>query len=264
MSLPLNHARIASSLAGQAVGREIVYFEETGSTNDEARRLAESGYPEGVAVFADSQTSGRGRRGAEWFSVPRTNLLLSVLLRPAQPPEEWPRLTHVAALAVCRAIEASAGVEAQVKWPNDVYVGGKKIAGILLESGFPPGGRAYAIIGIGLNVNLVERDLPLEIRAVTTSLRLENGGEALPRETVAIALLRALENCLAAAQRDFPALLEEVTHRSWLLNKQVRVLIGTEEITGLAAGYTASGELVLSLPGGSRRTLSSVDLIRPV
>jgi BirA family biotin operon repressor/biotin-[acetyl-CoA-carboxylase] ligase len=264
MDLPLAHHRLAASLAGQPIGHEIAFFDETSSTNDDARRLAESEHPEGVVVFADSQTHGRGRRGTEWFSPPRKNLLLSVLLRPSFPPENWPRLTHMAALALCECIERLLPLEPQVKWPNDIYLGEKKVAGVLLESRVPAGQAGYAILGIGLNINLGESDLPASLRGMTTSLRIERGGLPVAREPIAIELLRALNRGYRHCGHNFAAILEGVKKRSLLLGKQVRAHVGDRIWTGEACDYSTTGGLVLRLHDGSLHALSSADLIRVV
>jgi BirA family biotin operon repressor/biotin-[acetyl-CoA-carboxylase] ligase len=264
MDMPLAHHRLAASLAGQPIGHEIVFFNETSSTNDDARRLAEAEHPEGVVVMADSQTRGRGRRGTEWFSPPKKNLLVSVLLRPKFPPENWPRLTHMAALAVCESIERLFRLAPQVKWPNDIFLDGKKVAGVLLESRIPAGHAGYAILGIGLNVNLEESDLPSSLRGVTTSLRIACDGAPLAREPIAIELLRALNRHYRHCDRRFGLVLDGLRTRSYLLGKQVRAHVGTKVWTGEACDYADSGGLVVRLPDGSLHTLSSADRIRVV
>lgn len=263
MDPAFGHHRLAASLAGQRIGHTVVYHEETASTNDVARALAEAGHPHGVVVVADHQTAGRGRRGAEWFSPPRKNLLLSVLLRPPAPPHEWPRLTHVAALAVCEGIEASVpGVRPRVKWPNDIFLSGRKAAGLLLESAFPAQAPPFAVLGIGLNVNLTARDLPPDLRESTTSLAIEAGQPSVAREAVAAAILRALNRLLSRPSDDFPLMLDDLRRRSVLLGRRVRVLSAGRELSGIADDLGPSGELILQQDDGHRAELTAVDLVR--
>lgn len=264
MEPPFAHHRLAAALAGQEIGHTIVFHAETSSTNDEARRLAEEGHPHGVVVCADHQTAGRGRRGAEWFSPPRRNLLLSVLLRPAAPAALWTRLTHLAALAVAEAVESACpGQAAQIKWPNDIYLSGRKVAGLLLESVFPASRPPFAVLGLGLNVNLAFRELPPELRAVTTSLAIESGGP-VSREAVAAAFLRALGRRAGQVEGDFAGPLKELRRRSWLLGKNIRALAGGREVRGLAEGLGPGGELLVRVETGERLTLSSADGVRPL
>jgi BirA family biotin operon repressor/biotin-[acetyl-CoA-carboxylase] ligase len=216
-----------------------------------------------VIVVADHQTAGRGRRGAEWFSPPRKNLLLSVLLRPTAPPQEWPRLTHVAALAVCEGIESALpGLRPQVKWPNDIFLSGRKVAGLLLESAFPAQGPPFAVLGLGLNVNLTARDVPPELREITTSLAIAAGQPALPREPVAAAILRALNRLLGQPADDFPLLLDALRRRSTLLGRRIRAGVAGREWNGIADALGPGGELVLRLPDGTRMDLTAVEYVR--
>lgn len=265
MDPAFGHHRLAASLAGQRIGHTVVYHEETASTNDVARALAEAGHPHGVAVVADHQTAGRGRRGAEWFSPPRKNLLLSVILRPSAPPHDWPRLTHVAALAVCEGIEAAIpGVRPRVKWPNDIFLSGRKVAGLLLESSFPAQAPPFAVLGLGLNVNLTARDLPADLRDATTSLAIEARQPAIAREVVAAAILRALNRLITRPGDDFPLLLDELKRRSVLLGRRVRAVVAGRELVGIADDLGPSGELILQQDDGHRAELTAVDLVRLV
>ena len=189
------------------VGREILVFEETGSTNDLAARAGQDGVPEGLVIFAESQRAGRGRLGRKWVSPHRRNLLCSTLLRPvAVPVGRWPELTFCAALAVAETAERFAGRPARIKWPNDVLVEGRKVAGVLLEShqGQPHG---FVVVGIGLNVLQTGADFPPELRERAGSLSmLRAGGSGVPalkRREVASCLLERLEAHYARGPDDF-------------------------------------------------------------
>jgi BirA family biotin operon repressor/biotin-[acetyl-CoA-carboxylase] ligase len=254
----LDADRIAAAFAGRELGHTVVHRLETQSTNDEARRMAAGGGRHGLMVFAEVQTDGRGRRGAAWFSPPRENLLFSVLLMPRFPLECWPRLTHAAALAVCEAIESLIPTPPRIKWPNDVHVSGRKIAGILLESSAGPG-EAFAILGIGLNVNTTE--FPPGLSSEATSLRLEIGAR-LDRNEVAVTLIEALNRRCADAAGNFPALLAESRRRGLLIGNRVRARTGACEWIGLATDYDADGSLVLALDSGERLILTAAENVR--
>lgn len=177
------------------VGREIVIFEETDSTNDLARRAGDDGIAEGLVIFAETQRAGRGTQGRRWMSPPYRGLWFSVLLRPVTVPvERWPELTFCAALAVAEAAELSTGRAARIKWPNDVLVEGRKVAGILLECHHrsAPG---FVVLGIGINVLQREEDFDPEIRGRAGSLAMMRGGVApVERHRVAAAVLARLEH----------------------------------------------------------------------
>src|SRR5512134_2109839 len=143
--------------------------ETAGSTNDELRALAAAGSPDGLVLLALQQTAGRGRRGAAWFCPAGESLAFSILVRPAEPKALWPRLALAAGLAVAEAAE-SFGPPAGIKWPNDVWIGRRKVAGILVEAG-----PDFAIVGIGLNVHTTS--FPAEVSEIATSLRIASGLE---------------------------------------------------------------------------------------
>ena len=178
------------------IGREILVFEETDSTNDLAARAGQDGVSEGLVIFAESQRAGRGRLGRKWVSPPGRNLLCSILLRPAAVPvERWPELTFCAALAVAETAERFTGLPARIKWPNDVLLAGRKVAGILLEChhGQAPG---FVVVGIGLNVLQKAEDFPPELRDRAGSLamlRTDGNAPDLERQVVATSLLERLE-----------------------------------------------------------------------
>lgn len=188
-------AELGAGLApGAVIGREIKVFAETDSTNDLARQAGDAGSAEGLVMFAEVQRAGRGRLGRVWQSPPALGLLFSVLLRPAAAPvERWPELTFCAALAVAEAAEGETGRAAAIKWPNDVLLQGRKVAGILLESHQrqAPG---YVVLGIGLNVLQGEGDFAPELRGRASSLRLQAlPGRAVSRLAAAHAILARLE-----------------------------------------------------------------------
>jgi len=264
----------ASRLDGEAIARalgrdpaSVIVLDEVGSTNDHVRENA-ADLPTGAIVFAESQTRGRGRRGRQWVSPPGANLLFSVLLRPDFGMEKWSRLTHAAALAVARGIEAaSPELVAGIKWPNDVFVAERKIAGILLESHAPGNGTGerFAVAGIGLNVNGLAADWPEEMRSELTSLReCRADKERVSREKVAVSVLRQFAGLAATADLGFPAMLEEIARRSILLGRRIETtLSGGSILSGDAVGFGNEGELRVRVEGEATPwELSSVERIR--
>src|SRR5438128_10891304 len=168
----------------RTVGRDIRVFQETTSTNDIIEKLAYDGVKEGVVVFAESQTKGRGRLGRKWVSPARKGLWFSVLLRPKLRPQAVTQLTIAAATALVRAIHSEIGVTLEIEWPNDIYIYGKKFAGILTELNAELDTVKYVILGIGVDVNLGANEFPAELRNRATSLKIEVG-ERLDRAELA-------------------------------------------------------------------------------
>ncbi len=194
-SLSANNIR--ERTAARLIGSDVLVVEETTSTNEDVFVLAKSGAPEGLVLFAETQTAGRGQHGKRWHSAPRQGLWFSVLLRPQIPITDSARLTNWLARSVKRNIESQLALPAAVKPPNDVYIGTRKVAGVLVEMRAAPGARHIAIAGVGINVNQREHDFPREIRDHAASLAMFTG-RTIDRELFAIALLRELDRTHAA------------------------------------------------------------------
>ncbi|MGA2158735.1 MAG: biotin--[acetyl-CoA-carboxylase] ligase [Dehalococcoidia bacterium] len=248
---------LAQNLKTRFVGRRLFYFESTGSTMDIARDLAEKHALEGTVVIAGKQNVGRGRLGRSWLS-PEGGLATSIILRP--PAGKIRLIPIVASLAVMHALRRM-GVQAYIKWPNDVLIAGKKVCGILIENGFHKLDLVYTVIGIGINVNFDTSAFP-EIADIATSLSKETGKE-LPVEEVALQLYSQLENLYARIGE------EEVLIREWArhmetLGKRVRVSLVNETIEGMAVDVNGSGNLLLLRDDGSVQEIAAgdVNLIR--
>lgn len=216
------------------LGRPRLHLRATTSTNDRARELAQAGTPHGTVVTAAQQTAGRGRQGRTWSAPPGRALLLSVVLR--DPPALLP-------LAAALAVAEVAGADAQIKWPNDVLLDGRKVAGILAE-GRPQDG--WAVLGVGLNVALRIEDLPPQLHATAGTLGLEPAD----LEPTLERLLDALERALAL---DEATLLGAYRARDALRGREVTWTAGH----GRAAGIDGTGRLVVELPDGGRTALSA-------
>jgi BirA family biotin operon repressor/biotin-[acetyl-CoA-carboxylase] ligase len=183
---------LRAGLAGCRIGTEIVVVEETESTNDLAWDAAELGAAAGFVIFAERQTKGRGQYGRRWESAPYQGLWFSVLLRPAMTLRESPQLTSLLAEVVASTIAAETGCAATIKPPNDIYISGRKVAGVLVEGRTADDGSYVAVAGIGINVNQTIEDFPEELRATAGSLAMATGRK-IDRSKLAIALLRNLE-----------------------------------------------------------------------
>lgn len=222
--------------------------EEVDSTNDEIRRLALASAADGTVVLADRQTAGRGRRGAAWVCPPGQALAFSVLVRPEEPKALWPRLALAAGLAVAEALELQ-GVVTGIKWPNDVWIDGKKICGVLVEAGSD-----FAIIGIGVNVNVPS--FPDELAETATSLLIESG-EPHDRAGVLASILRRLEIRRHQIDRGYEQLLDAVRCRCVLTGKRLSLHAADGPRVGFCEGIGVGGELLVSGPNGLERLLQA-------
>jgi BirA family biotin operon repressor/biotin-[acetyl-CoA-carboxylase] ligase len=183
---------ISKSLGGRGIGCGIIVLESTGSTNEFLRQMLTPELPEGFVVFAEHQSAGRGQRGNRWASAAHLGLWFSVLLRPAIPPAASASLTNWAAQAIRTTIQSRTGLEATIKPPNDVFVGDRKVAGVLAETKAGAGVAFDAVVGIGVNVNQAAEDFSLELRSRAGSLAMALG-QQVNRTDFAVALLSQLE-----------------------------------------------------------------------
>ena len=259
----LLHADDLLSRLGQprVIGREIEVFRETTSTSDVVEKLARDGVAEGAVVFAESQTRGRGRLGRRWVSPPGAGLWFSVLLRPTCRPQETTQLTVAAAVAVARAVRQQTGLEPEVKWPNDLLLGGRKFAGILTELSGEQDRVRHAVLGIGVDVNLEAADLPAELRRRTTSLRLELGRPVV-RAELAVAVLRELDlvyERLAAGQ--FESLADEWESACTTLGREIEVAVGDRRLKGRAEALDDNGSLLLRTRHGRIERVTGGDVL---
>lgn len=183
---------VAEGLGTAVMGSRIEYFVDLPTTNNEAKKLARAGCPEGTVVVAESQSGGKGRMGRFWFSPRARGLWFSVILRPPVNLVETPQVTMVAAVAVALAVREHTGLAASIKWPNDLLVEGKKLCGILVELNAEIDRVNFMVAGIGLNVNIDSNQFPPELAGIATSLKIE-AGRHIPRVPMLRALLQSLE-----------------------------------------------------------------------
>jgi BirA family biotin operon repressor/biotin-[acetyl-CoA-carboxylase] ligase len=247
---------LLSRLGPCVLVREIVVFAETASTNDSAMQRGRQGADGGLVIFAERQTAGRGRFGRAWASAPYRGLWFSVLLRPPLPPSAWPRLTTWAAVSLTAAIENSLGLPVTIKWPNDIYLSGKKIAGILAESGADVNGQPFAVMGIGVNVNQTPAEFPPDLAGKAASLSMLTG-RVIDRPTFAANLLGELDARFIQVASAFPAIIAEAARRSLLLGRWVRVQSGHTILEGRAEELDPDGHLLLRNADGTLSRLSA-------
>lgn len=193
----LRGEELRAALTSPHIGNKILLVEETSSTNDLVWQMAQKGSPEGLVIFAESQTGGRGQRGNRWESAAHLGLWFSILLRPKISPADSARLTDWAAESVALTIEEEVGLKAQMKLPNDIYLDSRKVAGVLVEMRVEKNGGYAAIVGIGVNVNHTNRDFSDQLRQSAGSLAMA-AGRQLDRQLLALALLRKLDQTYRA------------------------------------------------------------------
>lgn len=239
---------LESRMHTEWAGRNLVFYESTGSTNIQAKLLAEEGAPSGTLVVAEKQTQGRGRRGRTWASPAGRNLYFTILLRPEFAPDKASMLTLVMALAVQGAVAELCGIEAQIKWPNDVVVNGKKVTGILTEMSVQGEYIQHVVIGVGVNVK--EQEFVPELREKAASLEQESG-KPVSRAALLEKIMEHFERAytLFAQKLNLSLLLEQ--YNAVLVNcgREVRVLDPAGEYTGIARGINEKGELCVEVSG---------------
>jgi BirA family biotin operon repressor/biotin-[acetyl-CoA-carboxylase] ligase len=242
------------------VGRDIQVFKKTTSTNDIVEKLARDGVAEGVVVFAESQTKGRGRLGRKWISPTGAGLWFSILLRPDLRPTEATQLTVASATALRRAIAGHTGLNATIKWPNDVVVRGRKVAGILTELNAELDRVRYLVLGIGVNVNLAALDFPPDLRKTATSLSAECG-RRISRSELAACILRELDRDYASITHGrFATVADEWAANSSTLGCQLVIRIGERRVRGRAESLDEEGALLLRTEHGHLERVTGGDV----
>lgn len=240
---------IASLLSTQWAGQKLFCYEEIDSTNLALRRLKEGDHVHGALIVADKQTDGRGRRGRRWESPSGSSIFMSILLKPEIQPDQAPMLTIVMAYSVAKAIQKLTGLDAKIKWPNDIVLNGKKVCGILTEMSAEIDFVHYVIIGIGINVN-TESFAP-EIRETASSLYME-GKEKVKRAQLIAAVMEEFENDYSqfVAAGDLSGMMDD--YNALLVNcgREVRVLQPGNEYSGVAHGIDEQGNLLVETKDG--------------
>jgi BirA family biotin operon repressor/biotin-[acetyl-CoA-carboxylase] ligase len=246
-------------LKGGLFGKRVFHFFKTNSTNSVAMELGHAGEAEGAVVLAEEQTAGRGRAGRSWHSERGAGLYVTVLLRPKLSPAQAPLLTMLAGLSAHSAVQAQAGLAAELKWPNDLLIGGKKLGGILTEMYAEPTAVRFVIMGIGINVN--QEKFPGELGTIATSLRRETGRSH--------SRLEFLVKLLGQFESDYNRFLREgapyVVERfelvsSFARGRRVKVETGMETYSGTTDGLSPEGLLIVKKDSGARVTVIAGDV----
>ena len=256
-------AELRSLLNTRWVGHNLVFLEQVDSTNEEAKRQAEKGAPDGTLVAAAEQSAGKGRRGRTWISEKGTGVWMSLLLRPDFPPECASMLTLVAAMAVEKGISRVTGVDGQIKWPNDVVIEGKKVCGILTEMSTEMECIHYVVVGIGINVGTEE--FPEEIRDLATSLYLSTQ-KKVKRAVLAAAVAEAWEFYYEQFLKsgDLRFLMEEYNERLVNRGREVKVLALDGGYMGIAQGINETREILVETGGMVRTVISGEVSVRGI
>ncbi len=257
----LTKEKLQHIFKGDIIGKEILFYESTSSTNETAFEIGrEREDPEGIVVIADTQTCGKGRMGRNWISPPGVNLYFTVLLRPHLPLEEIQFITFATAVAVTTVIREETGLQAGIKWPNDILINGKKAGGILVEMKSSRERMGILAVGIGINVNMSLNSLPEEIRTDTTSLNIEKR-EDIDRVTLLGKILTELEkgykNLLKGNKG---ALITEWLRLNSTIGNSVKVRMQDRTISGTAEGIGDRGELIVRLSSGKTESVIAGDV----
>lgn len=265
----LSAETIRAALRSECLGRQVLYQDRMDSTNSTAASLARKGAADGFLVIADEQTAGRGRLGRPWVAPRGGALLFSLVLRPHDSPlHKCPRgldprraqaLTMVCSLGVRQAILETTGLAAQLKWPNDILLDGRKAGGILCELGLDGPRLAYAVVGIGLNVDMDARALPAEYRATSLSNEL---GRHVPRLRLLCAALLYIEQRYRSLLAGAPV-VEEWAAALQTIGQRVELSTAEGMLEGIAEGVDADGALLLRLDSGQVRPVLVGDIAAP-
>jgi BirA family biotin operon repressor/biotin-[acetyl-CoA-carboxylase] ligase len=258
---PLVPEAIRRQFESARLGKKIHYFSEIDSTNRLAFELARQGAEEGEVVITESQTQGKGRLGRSWFSPPGFNLYLSVILRPTLPPADAPKLTLTSAVALAETVQCFLESPPAIKWPNDITVGGKKLAGILTESSCDSDTVRFVVVGIGVNLNQPGELFPEEIRDRATSLLILTK-RPVDRTAFATQLIRSLDRCYGELEdRGFPPIARRWESYFELRGRRVEVEMPDRRVSGTARGIDADGALIIEEAGGVFQRVIAGDVV---
>jgi BirA family biotin operon repressor/biotin-[acetyl-CoA-carboxylase] ligase len=253
---------IREGLDTRIIGRtDILHLKETDSTNLQAKNLAAEGAPEGTLIVAESQHSGRGRKGRTWFSPPGLGIYSSLILRPAISPTEAPGITLMTAVAAAEAVIALTGIPARIKWPNDIMVKNRKLAGILTEISTEMDSVDFIIVGFGMNVNTPADDFPSDIKKIATSVYAETG-KRFPRVKMLQTYLKNFEVHYETFKKEgFSGIREKWKALTEIIGKKVTVRKVAGEITGKVMDVDHEGVLILQDENGEIHRIFSGDLL---
>jgi BirA family transcriptional regulator, biotin operon repressor / biotin---[acetyl-CoA-carboxylase] ligase len=242
------------------IGRELLFFDSVSSTNSLAMELASQGCVEGTIVIADSQTTGKGRLGRSWISPPAKNLYMSIVLRPEISPRDATALTLLSAVACASAIRRNSSIALSIKWPNDLIIGRRKIGGILTEIKADIDRINYAVVGIGINVNMSAEEMPDDIKDLATSLMIERK-EGISRTELAADVIMEFDRWYGLLMTEGKkVIIDEWLAMSSTIGKLVHVATGDRSFEGVAEGIDDEGLLIVKQDDGTYRKVSAGDV----
>ena len=233
------------------IGNNLIYHQSVDSTNNEAKKEAAAGAPEGTVIIADEQTGGRGRLGRHWVSPKGTGIWMSIILKPELEPAEAAKITQLTAASVATALRNVTGCEAGIKWPNDIIINKKKVCGILTEMSAELNSINHIIVGIGINVNVDPEEFPEEVRAIATSVK-ESVGRAIYRKEIVLEILRVFEDLYLdfIRRKSVDKSVEICRKYSVTLGNQVRIISKDKIVHAEALDLTEDGELIIKNEAG--------------
>jgi BirA family biotin operon repressor/biotin-[acetyl-CoA-carboxylase] ligase len=241
----LNQEKLKQNFTGKFIGHQLYYYEEIGSTNDEAFHLGLSGAPEGTALIANSQNAGKGRMQRIWHSPAGKNIYTSIILRPKIESARAPQISILAGVAVAEILESYCPDRIKLKWPNDVLINGKKVCGILSQIKTNASEVDFIVLGMGINVNISYSQFPKEICDLATSLVIETGRE-ISRQELIISLYENLAKWYKQLLQDgFARIKEKWLSMSPMIGELVQVMFQEEAVSGTAIGLDEDGSLIL-------------------
>lgn len=259
----INPSEIKKCLGSRILGQAGLYFRSLASTNDVAKHLASNGIKEGTIVLAESQSRGKGRLGRKWFS-PEGGLWFSVILRPRIEPKHALKLTLLGSVAVVKTLNMLYGIDADIKWPNDVLISGRKVCGILTEASIKGKSLDFAVLGFGVNGNLDLEAFPRRLRDSAITLKAQLRKE-VSREILLCKLLENVEVSYDLLRRGkFEEILDDWRKLSGFLGSSVRILDGQRTIEGIALDLDVDGALIVKLKGGDVQKVISGDVTRVI
>ena len=257
--MKLNQEELKQILAGKFIGHHLHYYEEIGSTNDEAFRLGLAGAPEGTVLIADRQTAGRGRMQRSWHSPDETNIYNSIILRPEIELAKAPQISILAGVAVAEVLNDYCPDKVKLKWPNDVLIDRKKVCGILPQVKTSANAVNFIVLGIGINVNINNNQFPDEIRDLATSLVIETGNE-ISRLELIISLYENLTKWYKQLlKKGFGSIREKWLSLTPMIGQTVQVMFYEETVSGQAIGLDEDGSLILLTDNNETIRISAGD-----
>ncbi|MFA5146014.1 MAG: biotin--[acetyl-CoA-carboxylase] ligase [Candidatus Omnitrophota bacterium] len=254
-------SEIQWNMKTRTLGRDIISYKKLDSTNDAAYEMAENNCRDGLVVIAEEQMKGKGRHGRHWTSPPKGGIYLSCVLRPDMPPEGIPRITLLAAVSLATSIRKVSGLEASIKWPNDILIHNKKVCGILTEMKAEQDNISFVVVGIGVNVNTAAKALPRGASSIREEMRAAGRDVAVSRVELTRNMLETLDSHYYLLRtKGFGPIIEEWKALSSMLGSRIRVVLHNRTFDGTAHDLDSDGSLVVRLDSGILEKVSSGDV----